>query len=527
MSDHPAPGVGTEARFGKNFGLPLINEAGDVAFTATLTGAEIPPEKSFVLYSETAGGLLPVVQRGTQIHGALEGESVGDFETFGLADDGTIAFIATLEQEGNLASRRQGVWSNRSGELSVVAISGQPAPGVEAESVYASAPSFRTLTINAKGDVAFVAKLSGKAIVPSNDIGIWETSGDIASLAVREGTELPSPLDGSSLFGLAALGFSFDDDGEIVFASAYRTTIDEQLHGGHFRLESGVITPILFSNQVAPNLEGGGFTPTSHLSWIGRPLTNNAGDAAFQISIVDDIGGAIRESVLYLEKTGELRPILRVPKNESPLEDGDFTAAVAINLTDDGGVLFYGEKVVLTGNADTVRAYWYTDGLTATPLATLGGQAPGYRLGVVFSGTTDTGFTSNGIGGNGAERFMIRSHVEGPGIDGTNDLGLWLADKSGRLELVLREGMIVDVDDDPAKVDLRRIAAFDLALAAGASAGSGSVFNTHGEFATRLVFYDGSTGVFVITVPEPITIFLLAAIIGVQATIRGNRERMC
>jgi hypothetical protein len=81
-----------------------------------------------------------------------------------------------------------------------------------------------------------------------------------------------------------------------------------------------------------------------------------------------------------------------------------------------------------------------------------------------------------------------------------NDRGIWVRDASGQLHLVAREGNPLDTGAGSPRTILT------LEMFEGAAAGEdgfATAFNNANQLAFRATFTDGSSGVFVASVPEP------------------------
>ena len=102
----------------------------------------------------------------------------------------------------------------------------------------------------------------------------------------------------------------------------------------------------------------------------------------------------------------------------------------------------------------------------------------------------------------------------GTGIDGSNDEGIWAEDANGLLQLIAREGDLLDVSDNPSLPDLRTIASLGFLprdFGSANAAGGPSSFSDLGRVVFQAWFTDGSSGVFVsnvVGIPEPSTLAL-------------------
>ena len=96
---------------------------------------------------------------------------------------------------------------------------------------------------------------------------------------------------------------------------------------------------------------------------------------------------------------------------------------------------------------------------------------------------------------NDAGQTTFWGVVGGPGVNSTNDTGIWAEDPDGLLRLVAREGCVFEV----APGDQRTITFLNLILGSGGEDGKSSGFNDQGEVAFQASFTDGTSGIFVAT----------------------------
>ncbi len=149
-----------------------------------------------------------------------------------------------------------------------------------------------------------------------------------------------------------------------------------------------------------------------------------------------------------------------------------------------------------------------------------GNQAPGTPGGVNFA-SIGSGFVLNDAG-----QIAFLAALTGSGVDSTNDLGIWATDRSGDLQLVAREGDLLEV----APGDFRTISAFYETLnsrSTGNSDGRRSQFNNRGQLVFRASFTDGTQGIFVsnrVAIPEPSSLALAAVAATLLALGRLRRR---
>jgi hypothetical protein len=182
-----------------SFGVPSINDAGQVAFRASLArtaGARV----SAVL----AGAPPTVVVREGDAAPGLGNATFTSFRDPMLNEDGRIAFLASA---GSSTSSTLGLWSNAGtgGALTLVAAKGTPAPGV-AGSTFGNIVS-AALPNGLPGPV-FVAKLARSTVpgTPAQD-GLWAvTTNGTVQLLLRDGENVDTGLSTKRVQAFKVLG---------------------------------------------------------------------------------------------------------------------------------------------------------------------------------------------------------------------------------------------------------------------------------------------------------------------------------
>jgi hypothetical protein len=147
-------------------------------------------------------------------------------------------------------------------------------------------------------------------------------------------------------------------------------------------------------------------------------------------------------------------------------------------------------------------------------IARAGDPAPGAGPGVVFSGLDSPQWLLF----NERGQVVFTSNLAGPGVDASNNAGIWAQDVSGNLQLIVRTGQLLDVSDDASNPDLRTVA-----FVQPFSASEWSL-NDNGEIGFFARFTDGSEGLFVssaVAIPEPASAIVFA--FGLAATLVGRR----
>ena len=241
---------------------PVINDRGQVAFFAEMIGGLA----DFGIFRGQGEELTPVFAANRIAPGG------GTFEDFGdpaINRHGQVAVLASLT---NGASRR-GLFVGDGTDTGAIALQGQPAP--KGGTYGGEDPFLGAIRLNDRGEVAFVARLTGD----SSSKGVFRGNGDRTTTIALAGSPAP---------GTTGTFQSFDDiklatDGRVAFVASLQTgvggvdasnnrgiwigTSDEQLHlvvrtgdviGGHVLTRLPALGP---GNQFDMNQNG--------VLWVG------------------------------------------------------------------------------------------------------------------------------------------------------------------------------------------------------------------------------------------------------------------
>ncbi len=169
-----APGVSPAVEF-RAFGVPLLNAAGQTAFLATLSGANVDGSNSSAVFSQTHGTSSLVARQGDAAPGTEAGTTFGGFESLRLNNAGQTAFLASLSGEGVDGSNSSGIFAEFNGAVGLVARAGEQAPGTEPGVHFGNFNSFTRPHLNNLGQVAFLGSLNGPGVDDTNSAGIFAT----------------------------------------------------------------------------------------------------------------------------------------------------------------------------------------------------------------------------------------------------------------------------------------------------------------------------------------------------------------
>ena len=240
------------AGFGERPAVAL-NEAGDAAFAATLTGGKAT-SGVFVAHE---GKIAAVTLSGAAAPG-IAGATLAQFESPALNDAGEVAFLATTRR-GREAG--EAIYLRRRGQLVRLAGSGDAAPGGGVFS------SFGNPTLNNKGEIAFAAIVDQGPVLG----GIFMAGGSDIRLALGVGSASPS----GGIFARFSERLELNDAGTIALSAVLR-------NGGPdsavFVIENDTPRAVAAIGEPAPG--GGSFA--AFASW---PALSQAGSVAFIASV--------------------------------------------------------------------------------------------------------------------------------------------------------------------------------------------------------------------------------------------------
>jgi hypothetical protein len=460
---------------------PVLNDVGQVAFRANLTGTGVDSSNNQGIWSEGSGSLALVARTGNQAPGTPNGVNFSTdpaLELFSpvLNNVGQTAFYGGLS-DGNL-----GLWSEGSGSLALVARNGQQAPGTPSGVNFTFDILYNNLddvVFNDAGQTAFRANLTGSGVTSENFYGIWSEGSSGLELVARLGSQAPGLPAGVNHGDLFEAGLN--NAGQTVFfsmltGSGINDDNDRSLWFG----EPGSLE--LVARKGSPGPVGGSFGELFNTLWI-----NDAGQIAFHsapldTNVADHVWSNASSSLALIAHSGDHAPGL-----SSGVTFDFFPGYLAIN---NSGQIMVPAIVAGTGVDSTNSAgVWLADSSNLTLIVRRGDHAPGTPAGVNFDRFGLNSWPTL----NDAGQVAFRSTLVGSGVDSTNDRGIWATDQSGELQLLARTGDLLEV----APGDFRTIGALEFVGATGNSDGRASAFNNLGQLVFWASFTDGSEGVFV------------------------------
>jgi hypothetical protein len=336
-----APGAASGVDFHR-LDNPALNAAGQTAFSADIRGSGVSPANNAGIWSEGSGSLDLAAREGDQAPGTPSGATYLFLQILPpLNAAGQTAFAASLTGSGVTNANREGIWSEGSGSLSLVARGGDSAPGTPNGVLYDElfGPS-----LNAAGYTAFKATLTGGAVGAINQ-GIWSDASGSRVLVARTGDQAPGTPSGvnfSEFFGPA-----LNAAGQTAFLA---TLTGSGVTGGNDRgfwaTDANGATQLIAREGDLLEVAPGDFRTISLLSFFGnsgngdgrRSGFNDVGQLAFLADFTDGSSGIFVSNRVRLAFTADF--------DEDDDVDGD-------DLTEWGdGFGIAGTAVHMDGDAD-------------------------------------------------------------------------------------------------------------------------------------------------------------------------------
>jgi hypothetical protein len=200
LSDTPAAGTGSDVNF-LAFGPPRLSANGQVAHFATLAGKGVTTHNDSGIWRD--GALL--AREGSAAIGAGKDIVFGDFSNMVMGANGHVVFKAGLVDATTTSAIGFGIWRDNT----LVARTGAAAPGTGAGVQFADLVSHR---VNGAGQVAYYAQLAGDGVSGTNNTGLWVDN----TLVVRAGQAAPAMPSGT-VFSAVANTYDFNAKGQVAF----------------------------------------------------------------------------------------------------------------------------------------------------------------------------------------------------------------------------------------------------------------------------------------------------------------------
>lgn len=465
-----------------SFGVPAINDAGEIAFLAKWTSPTGTGTGIFVGNPATL-----VVKTGDPAAEAAP----ATFKTLTdpvLDAAGHVAFLATLTGAGVAKGTDTVLATNAftgaieiaAREGSTVAVPGDP-----------RIKAFREVSL-VGDEILFTATLSGgtPAVRGSNNDAAFRIAshGTGPELVVREG----DPLDASTVKAFRLLdvvtGSPGQNRGHTTGTASFLALLADRTQA---LVEStgGTLTSFLATGDTT----GGSVLPAVTFKTFG-PVATDTTNATFLATLNVDVGGvtAVDSRAVFLGTGTVFDPIAR---EAGPA--GDLTNLMFKSLHDPvlapgkGSAAF---PALLKGSgvkpANDLALFYQPDGGTLRCIAREGEQPPGTPTGTRWKNFVSLALPAGDTGP------LFHATLSGSGVKSSNDAGVWAINTAGATALLFREG---DVIGDP--MDGKILKRFTVLNAVRGSTGVTRAFNQAALVVWRAEFTDHTSAIVVTSVP--------------------------
>lgn len=503
LSKRQAPGASNGVEF-LSFRLPVLNNAGEVAFVGRLSGTAIDETNDRGIWTGAMNNLRLVAREGSAAPDTPIGAIFTEFSTRPqLNDVGQVLLEGTITGPSVTEANDHGLWVDKRDGLALVVREGDVAPISPSGSTYGE---FGQHSLNSSGVVAFSTGL--RPDTPGNDLSLWVATADEQLLIAKTG-DTPFGAPEGAPFEFVRFGSpGINDNGDSIFQA--QTSSNGDLGPSISSIWSGSpgnIRLVLKEGDPAP---GTGRTVTS----ISFPVMNNSGTIAFGATLDAVTRGSIwkvgANGISILAKQNDVAPGLAFGTR--------FDNFGHPKLNENGDIVFkarlYGGGVT---NANDSSIWTHAGGELAI-LAREGDQAPGAATGKLFPQFLFQPHVLNNAG-----QVAFFSTLTNNGVPSSNDSGIWMTAGDGALRLVVRTGTVLELGPG----DLRTVVSLAFL---GADETSLPVrydgFNDRGQLAFLAGLSDGTVGVFVAQIPEPSSMSLFVIALVLQL-FRFHRTRTC
>jgi hypothetical protein len=536
------PGQGAGVTFASLTSVqPSINAAGQVAFRGTNSTTGNP--NGLWLRTGNANALLGI-NGGPQPGG-------GTYPTGAAASFNSIQVNNAGEVAWRLGSGT-GAFATAGGTPTRYILAGDSAPGTTTSGPLAnfSGVSSGMPLFNQAGQLAVMASLvPNAALTPpvvttsgvGNTTGIWVGSPSNPQLVLRQNDELTS-LDptGNTRVGLMQnLGMVFNGNGRYAVVSALQgsnvvtgtgstsnSTIIATNRTGSFSAVARVGSP-------APDATG---APGSNLYRTianSAPGFNDLGHVAFTGTLRDAAGVQTSTGALFTDAgTGTLRMIAKAgdalptiqSRTGTPLSEfngvtwGSTFGNTLLSSSDE--LLFVPTGLGNTGGTTNTGAILHMD--TAGALHKIQRNGDVAIVGGAPNGTDAFFSSTSNVQINALGQVAFSSTLTGVNVSVGlgNGSALWVSDIDGTLHKIARTSDTFEV----APGDVRTITGIGGLATSGGQDGRSIQLSDTGDLAYQLDFSDGSSGVFVVHVPEPSLALGYAGALGLLAVRRRRNH---
>lgn len=508
------------------FGVPSINQYGDTAYLGRLTAPGVRSTLAVL-----AGNPVSVRTRVGDEAVGIPGAAFSFFLDPVLDDEGNVAFIARVTGQGVVPENDRGVWVHNGQTLQLVAREGGEAPGAPG----AQFERFTSISLKNGQVLFLAELVQGVGgIDKTNDIGVWSWDPENGLLPfIREGNTVETSSGAKQVtvfsmlraagtsrghgrshsdFGMHALWARFED-GSKGIVTAFPSELSEP--GAPFELFSIAETRTVLpsDSESAPT-----FVPKA----MGLPATNSLFGFASVMTLASDTTAGVNlanNQAIFISSlfSSGWYPVAR--KGDVITEGVSWRGFKDPILNNNYDVAWVGRLagagVDLSNDYAIAYARGFAEG-NVEVIAREGGEVPGVAgakwsqfLSIALPDGENWFFPGEGEGegegpfdvlpANGPiflARIASTDSSEGAAITSANDVGVWAVDGNGELRLLLREGDTVNVNGVE-----KQVKSMTLLNSVSGSRDVSRSFNERGEVIVRAQLTDHSQAVLTLRMP--------------------------
>ena len=442
------------------FRAPVINNQGDVAFLAPLSGASTGSSVRNITIGSSDLPMTEVARRNTDLPGGLIGE-YNHLETPVMAPGGLAVFHSTLRFTPGGNADNRALFAGDGSSTVVVARRGDPAPGGGVLGLF----PFSTPAVNGAGQIAFATDLFDTAGGSGDNHAILRFDGqgqDMVRIA-RRGD--PVPGGNGTLADIFAPPI-MNEAGQVAFKADIEGS-GSSFDAGIFRSDGTTIVRIVRAGNPRP----GGDTFTHR---VQHPALNDHGQVAFSQ------GGATTQGI-YL---GDGSKIMEIVEPGDALPGGNSLGRVspAMDLNNAGQIAFTGTAPPQATSSSADAGIFRSDGSSTTQIALKNDLVPAGD--VLFNM-----FTHFAINATGQVAFRAHLNFDPENVTSNEGTGIFLYDDETGLTEIARTGEPL-LGSAINELELAATRVHGPNLPAGSSG-----LNDHGQVAFRFRLDDGRDGI--------------------------------
>lgn len=354
-----APGLPAGVTLDVRVGAHLaFNDAGQIAFIGRLAGSGVTATNAEVIFVSGVGqGFEPLVRTGDQAAGLPTGETYSYFSSgsIELNDAGQIAFHATVTgREGGVFNNRSAFRGVYDAGLNVIARSGDQAIDLPAGVVLTN---LGYPALDSSGRTAYFSPLTGPGVDPSNNAAIYSEGGDSGlTLITRSGDpapNLPSDARFKSLLGYPRI----NDLGHTAFFATVTGEEVTPSNDGVFYIEKGGAGLSLVAREGDPAADLG--PAGYYFYQFGDYRLNNSGDMALHAHLSGDDVNNENNAAIFLDRQGSGWVAIAHEGEQAPgFPEGVVYASLGYGFLqlNDAGRLAYTAQLAIDGLPDLYNA---------------------------------------------------------------------------------------------------------------------------------------------------------------------------